>query len=252
MSIETKTLPIDTVLTDDDYLIRIKPDSSAPNPVARVSATLLKGQDGTNGTNGVDGQDGTNGTNGVDGQDGAPGTNGVDGQDGTNGTNGVDGQDGTDGINGTDGRGILNTTISQGAEANGLIPITLTLFYTDGTSQVLNFSVPVGEGGGTTPILPVADLFVGFLDNQNPTATQIEGFTSVENSRTITIPGNTEGQFLVIATKDESFNSVFLGLNNLNQIGAFTDRTVTGFDRVVVSNNGFLENVYQNQILRIE
>lgn len=66
----------------------------------------VKGDNGTDGTAGVDGTnglDGKDGTNGKDGKDGKDGTNGRDGLDGTNGTNGLPGTAGKDGTNGKDG-----------------------------------------------------------------------------------------------------------------------------------------------------
>jgi len=45
----------------------------------------------------IKGQDGTDGKNGLDGKDGLNGKNGIDGEDGTNGLNGINGVDGKDG-----------------------------------------------------------------------------------------------------------------------------------------------------------
>ncbi|WP_344766174.1 hypothetical protein [Aeromicrobium panaciterrae] len=65
---------------------------------------------------------------------GPVGPAGAAGAAGTNGTNGADGKDGADGADGKDGRGIASVT------CQGLGTLTLTITYSDGTSE----QVPCG------------------------------------------------------------------------------------------------------------
>lgn len=95
---------------------------------------------------GEDGQDGAPGPAGADGQDGAPGADStVPGPQGERGATGPQGPAGKDGTNGANGRGIASMACT-----GGVTPMTITVTYTDGSSETI-------QCGALEPIEPAPE-----------------------------------------------------------------------------------------------
>lgn len=99
---------------------------------------------GPRGPVGKPGRDGEDGADGAPGEDGI-GAAGADGAQGPAGPPGPAGPAGKDGANGKDGRGIASMACT-----GGMPPMTITVTYTDGTSQTI-------QCGALEPVEPAPE-----------------------------------------------------------------------------------------------
>jgi hypothetical protein len=100
------------------------------------------GADGEPGRNGRPGQAGTPGSSGVDGQNGVDGPKGDKGDKGEKGDKGDKGEKGDPGSDGAPGRGI------QSFSCDGIGNLSVTVTYTDGTTETVSCGAPnPGQGG---------------------------------------------------------------------------------------------------------
>ena len=101
--------------------------------------TGAAGQDGKDGKDGQDGKDGVDGTDGKDGADGEKGDKGDQGDTGWTGSNGKPGQDGEDGV------GVKDIKVAYEFSDMGVQYLVFTIYYTDGTEQVIKTPVQTSE-----------------------------------------------------------------------------------------------------------
>lgn len=104
------------------------PQAGPSGPVGPQGPMGLTGPQGLRGAMGLPGPQGPVGETGPAGATGPTGAKGDPGKDGT------DGKPGTDGTDGAPGRGIASV------DCGGPIPMTLTITYSDGTTQTASCS----------------------------------------------------------------------------------------------------------------
>ena len=104
-----------------------------------------KGDKGDAGETGKDGADGKDGVDGTDGKDGADGADGEKGDKGDQGDKGDTGWTGANGKPGKDGVGVKDIKVGYEFSDMGVQYLVFTIYYTDGTEQVIKTPVQTSE-----------------------------------------------------------------------------------------------------------